>query len=98
MAKTARGKELRHVKPFILFYIVFTVIYICLVFFTSPFLMTWGQKRTVFEKAYVVFLNYPFNEGASLWWVLANAFIWAAVIYIIGIFVVHLLRSRKSSA
>lgn len=98
MAKTARAKELRRVKPFILFYVIFTAIYICLAFFTGPFLMTWGQKRTAFEKAYSVFLSYPFNVGDSLWWILANAFAWAVVIYIIGICVVHLLRSRKSSA
>ena len=98
MAKTARSKELRHVKPFVLFYIVFAVIYTCLVFFTSPFLMTWGAKPNAFEKAYAIFLGYPFNVSDSLWLVLANALVWSLAIYVIGICAVNLLRSRKSRA
>lgn len=97
MAKTTGSKKLTNIRSFILFYVVFTIIYTCLVLFTSPLLITWGAKRTFFEQAYVLFLNYPFNTVDSLWLVLANAFVWALLLYAIIVLCISLIR-RKSSA
>jgi hypothetical protein len=71
------------IKSFISFYFLFSVVYICLIFFTGPFLITWGQKRSIFENAYASFIGGPFDFSKSLWLILVNSLFWFLILYLV---------------
>ncbi|MDQ1094927.1 MULTISPECIES: hypothetical protein [Chryseobacterium] len=70
-------------KKFLLIYTVFTVLYVVLIVVTSPFLLTWGEKRSFLEKLYVWFLTKPFNLEFSAGLILANSLFWTSIIFLI---------------
>jgi len=65
------------------YYIIFSIGYLILSVATAPFFMSWGSKRSIFEKAYVFFIGSPFNVGKSLWFILLNSIFWTIIIYIV---------------
>ena len=68
-------------KPFLIFFIIFTLIYIALIISTGPFLMTWGQKRIFFETIYAKFLSSPLRADKMLVLVLVNSLFWSLIFY-----------------
>jgi len=96
MVNKSGSKKLSYILSFLLFSIVFTIVYACLFMVTAPLLITMGEERNVFEKAYVFFLVYPFNGSGSLWLILPNGVIWAFVFYVLGIAIFSLLRKRRN--
>lgn len=73
------------IKQLLLSFLIFTFIYIGLIFLTGSFLMTWGAKRNIFEKLYVEFIAGPFDYSKSLWLILLNSIFWFFIIYFIVI-------------
>ena len=69
----------------ILYYMLFIVIYTTLAVTTAMFFLTWGAKRSLLEKIYIVFIGRPFNWSNSLWYVPLNGIIWATFFLIIRI-------------
>ncbi|TWI95982.1 hypothetical protein JN11_04257 [Mucilaginibacter frigoritolerans] len=82
-------------KKIIVYYLLFLLGYILLIVFTSPFLMTWGQKRGIFESLYVWFLTKPFNLNYSPWFILFNYICWATFFYLLVIAIKKLIRKLK---
>ena len=78
-------------KLFFVSFFIFAIVYVGLVFFTGPFLMTWGAKRNFFERIYAGFIGGPFSYSESLWLIPVNAFIWFFIFY----FFVFLLGGIK---
>lgn len=70
-------------KKVFVYYLVFFVGYVLLILFTSPFLMTWGSKRSFFEECYVYFLTGPFNIEFSAWLIMVNSIFWSTISYLI---------------
>jgi hypothetical protein len=87
MVKTTRGKKLIDIRSLIIFYVLFIVIYVCLLFFTGPFLMTWGAERTFFERIYAWFLTRPFYSAQGLWTILIDAIFGATAIFAVFVLV-----------
>jgi hypothetical protein len=79
-------------KKNIIYYVVFTITYLLLIVFTSPFLLTWGRKRGIIEQSYVWFLTKPFNLEISAGFILLNSLFWCSVFLIIFILVKKIIQ------
>ena len=85
MANTTWGKKLTDLRALIIYYVLFILIYVCLLYFTGPFLMTWGAKRSLFERVYAWFLTRPVYSEDGFWTILVDAIIWATAFYAVFI-------------
>lgn len=81
----------------LIYYIIFSVGYLILSVATAPFFMSWGSKRSIFEKGYVFFIGSPFDVGKSLWYILLNSLFWATIIYIVMYTVKKILKTLKKN-
>jgi hypothetical protein len=58
MDRTAGVKKRIDIRGLITYYVFFILIYVCLLSFTGAFLMTWGAKRSLFERCLcIVFIT-----------------------------------------
>jgi hypothetical protein len=70
-------------KKIVVYYVGFVFFYIILIFLTSPFLLTWGRERNIFEKMYVYFLSKPFDLELSPLFLPVNGAFWATIFYLL---------------
>lgn len=70
-------------KKIIIYCIVFSLIYVLLVIFTGIYFLSWGQKRTLFEKLCLWFLTKPFSLEISFGFVIFNSLFWFVCIFLI---------------
>lgn len=69
----------------ITYYIVFVLLYCGLSVGTAMFFVSWGAKRNIIERLYVVFIGSPFDWSESLWLVPLNGICWATLFLLLKI-------------
>ncbi len=79
----------------VLYFSLFVVGYIVLAVTTMVFFVTWGAKRSILERIYVLFIGSPFDWSNSMWLLPLNSIIWAAFFYILVVSI-RKLKTRKT--
>ena len=75
-------------KSAIIFSLIFMVIYAIVMIVTAPFLISWGERPSIFKKAINFFTSVPVDWNYLMWrksvaFVFLNGLFWGIVIYIL---------------